>query len=179
MRAILLFVIIILLVTGCNNKKTENLPPAPSTNDAVATAITGKKFKVTELALISTLISDKNNPYEWFDEIKDTTPFFRNYEKQKKKLTIHFINDTAVQVTEDTVTNQASWKIVDQPKNDETPGKFLRLLMDRGEPLFPGQTGRSTITFSYKVLGIDDSQLFLETPSIFNGRKVAVLMKRE
>lgn len=179
MRFISLFIILTLLVTACGNKKTANLPPAPSEVNSVVTTVKGKKYKTTELALISTLISDKNNPYEWFDEIKDTTPFFKNYEKQKMKFAIHFINDTAAEVIEDTLVNKASWKIDNDPKSDETPGIFLRLSMEKEESIFPGQTGMSTTTFSYKVLAIDDKQLFLETPNMFNSRKLALLMKTE
>ena len=62
-------------------------------------------------------------------------------------------------------------------ESDETPGVFLRLSMEREESVYPGQTGKSTITFSYKVLAIDDKQLFLETPNMFKGRKLAILMK--
>ena len=139
--------------------------------------IKGKKYTASQLALISTLISDKNNPYEWFDEIKDTTPFFRNYEKQKMKFAIHFLNDTVAEVIEDTLINKASWRMDNDPKSDETQGVFLRLSMEREESVYPGQTGKSTITFSYKVLAIDDKQLFLETPNMFKGRKLAILMK--
>jgi hypothetical protein len=51
--------------------------------------------------------------------------------------------------------------------------------MERDESVFPGQVGKATITFSYKILGIDDKQLFLETPNMFNMKKVAALMKTE
>ena len=156
-----------------------SLPPAPANTDAVAKTIKGKKYKAAELALISTLISDKNNPYEWFDDVKDTTRFFRNYEQQKMKLVIQFINDSTAEVTDESSVNKATWKIDDQPKSDEKPGVFLRLSMERDEQLMPKQTGKSTITVSYKVLGIDDKQLFLETPNMFNSRKMAVLMKAE
>ena len=155
------------------------LPPTPASIEAVVKTITGKKYKTAELALVSNLISDKNNPYEWFDQIKDTTPFFKNYEKQKMKLAIHFINDTAAGVTDDAATNKTTWKLDNQPKSDETPGIFLRLTMQKDEALVPGQVGKSTITFSYKVLGVDDKQLLLETPNMFNSRKLAVLMKTE
>ena len=179
MRSIALFVILSLLMISCGNKKTANLPPAPPDVNSVVATIKGKQYKATQLALISTLISDKNNPYEWFDEIKDTTPFFKNYEKQKLKFAIHFINDTVAEVREDTLVNKASWKIDNDPKSDETPGIFIRLSMEREETLFPGQSGKSTITFSYKVLGIDNKQIFLETPNMFSSRKLAVLMKAE
>jgi len=178
MRSFPIFAIILLII-GCGNKKTANLPPVPASPDAVAAIIKGKKFKTTELALISTLISDKNNPYEWFDEIKDTTTLFRNYEKQKMKFSIHFIDDTSAEITDEAAVNKAIWKTDNDPKSSETAGIFLRLSMEREETIVPGQTGKSTITFSYKVLGLDDKQLFLETPNMFNSRKMAILMKAE
>lgn len=179
MKLISVVAIALFFFSACSNNKMAQLPPVPANIDMVAKTITAKKFKAVELALISKLISDKNNPYEWFDQIKDTTAFFKNYEKQKKKLAIHFINDTAAEVTDEAFVNKAIWKLDSEPKSDETPGIFLRLSMQKDETLLPGQTGRSTITFSYKVLGIDDKQLFLETPNMFNSRKLAILMKAE
>ena len=174
----LLFFFISLFIFGCANSKTVN-PPAPANADAVAKAIKGKKFKTTELALISNLVADKNNPYEWFDEIKDTTAFFRNYEKERMKFGVNFFNDSSAEVTDEAGVNKATWKIDDQPKSDETAGVFLRLSMEKQEAFMPGQTGLSTITFTYKVLGIDDKQLLLQTPNMFNSRKIAALMKTE
>jgi hypothetical protein len=171
--------VICLFIFGCGNTKTVNLPPAPANADAVFKTITGKKFKAAELALVSNLAADKNNPYEWFDEIKDTTPYFRNYEKQKMKFEINFINDTSAEITDEAGVNKADWKIDNQPKSDETAGLFLRLSMERQEKLVPGQVSSSMVTFSYKVLGIDDKQLFLQTPNMFNSKKIAALMKTE
>jgi hypothetical protein len=177
MRAFAIIVILPVLMISCGNKKTASLPPPPSSIDSVASMITGKTYKAAELALISTLISDKNNPYEWFDEIKDTTPFFRNYEMQKLKFAIYFMNDTIAELTDEAATNKATWKLDDQPKSDETAGIFLRFTMEKDEQTLPGQSTRSTITFSYKVLGIDEQQLFLQTPNVLNMRKTAVVMK--
>lgn len=171
--------LVLFFVIGCGNPKNVQLPPAPSSSDAVIKTVKGKKYKTTDLALISKLAADKNSPYEWFEDVKDTTKFFRNYEEQKKKLEINFINDTTAEVTDEAGTNKAIWKIDDQPKSDETAGQFLRLTMEKDETLIPGQVGKSTITFSYKVLGIDDKQLFLETPNMLNMRKMAALMKAD
>jgi hypothetical protein len=170
---------LLVFVSGCANKKDVKLPPAPASTDAIVKTVKGKKYKATDLALISNLAADKNDPYEWFDDIKDTTAFFRNNEKEKKKLEIEFVNDTTAEVTDASGTNKAIWSIDDQPKGDEKTGNFLRLTMEREESLFPGQVGKATITFSYKILGIDDKQLFLETPNMFNMKKVAALMKTE
>jgi len=170
---------LLLFISGCANKKNVQLPPAPASVDAVIKTVKGKKYKTTDLALISNLAADKNDPYEWFDDIKDTTAFFRINEKEKKKLEINFVNGTTAEVTDMSGTNKATWKIDDQPKSEETAGKFLRLSIERNEALIPGQVSKATITFSYKVLGIDDKQLFLETPSMFNMRKVAALMKTQ
>jgi len=179
MRIFTIIIFFAFLFVGCANKKTVQLPPAPTSTDAIVKIVKGKKYKTSDLALISNLPADKNNPYEWFEEIDDTTAFFRNYEKQKKKLEVSFINDSTAEVTDEAETNKAVWKIDDQPKNDERPGQFLRLTMEKNEALIPGQVGKSTITFSYKVLGIDEKQILLETPNMFNSRKIAALMKTQ
>ena len=126
------------------------LPPAPTSIDTVVKTIKGKKYKTIQLALISNLVADKNNPYEWFDEIKDTTPFFRNYEKQKKKFEINFINDTSAGIADKAGVNKATWKMDNQPKSDETAGLSLRLSIEKQDTVVPGQVGSSTNTFSYK-----------------------------
>jgi hypothetical protein len=176
-----IFIAIALLffITGCANKKNVQLPAAPASTDAIVKTVKGKKYKTTDLALISNLAADKNDPYEWFDDMKDTTAYFKKNEEQKKKLEINFVNDTTAEITDMAGTNKATWKIDDQPKGEETAGKFLRLTMEKDETLIPGQTGKPMITFSYKVLGMDDKQLFLETPSMYNMRKVAALMKTQ
>src|SRR6185503_19635179 len=117
-------------VTGCANKNDVQLPPAPASTDAIVKTVKGKKYKTSDLALISNLAADKNDPYEWFDDIKDTTAFFRNNEKEKKKLEIKFVNDTTADVTDASGTNKAIWKIDNEPKGDEKPGIFLRLTME-------------------------------------------------
>jgi hypothetical protein len=179
MKAFTIIAFLSFFIISCGNKKTVQLPSTPASVDAVVKSVKGKKYTTSDLALISNLAADKNNPYEWFDEIEDTTAFFRNYEKQKMELQINFINDTSAEVIDEAETNKAIWKIDDQPKGDEKPGYFLRLTMEKSEALIPGQVGKSTITFSYKVLGIDDKKLLLETPNMFNSRKIAALMKAE
>ena len=82
-----------------------------------------------------------------------------------------------MEITNKVGINKATWKIDTQPKSDEATGLFLRLSIEKQDTVVPGQVGSSTNTFSYKVLGIDDKQLFLQTPNMFNSKKVAVLMK--
>jgi hypothetical protein len=179
MRSFTIVALFSFFVISCGNKKTTSLPAAPASIDIVAKTIKGKKYKATQLALISNLISDKNNPYQWFDEIRDTTPFFRNFEKNKLKFAVNFVNDSTVEVTDESSTNTGKWRIDDQPKSDETAGIFLRISMERDEQIIPGQVGKSINTFSYKVLGIDKRQLFVETPNMYNSRKMATLLKSE
>jgi hypothetical protein len=85
MRILPIIALLVFFVIGCGNPKNVQLPQAPSNSDAIVKIVKGKKYKTTDLALISKLTADKNNPYEWFEDVKDTTAFFRNYEKQKKK----------------------------------------------------------------------------------------------
>ncbi len=181
MRSFTFVAVISLFIFGCSNSKKVDLklPPAAANADAVSKTIKGKKYKSAELALISNLALDKSDPYEWFDEIKDTTAFFRDYEKERMKFTINFINDTSAEVTDEAGINKATWSIDDQSKSEEAAGIFLRLSMEKQEAFFPGQTGASIMTYSYKVLGIDDKQLFLQAPNMFNNKKLAVLMKTE
>ena len=173
------FIISACILVACGNNKTAGLPPAPTGVDQVAKTVEGKKYKGSQLALVSTNIADKNNPYEWFDEINDTTLFFKKFESQQLQLGIHFINDTSVEVTEEAGTNRGTWKIETEPRRDETPGIFSRITFEKEVERTPGQINKSTWTYSYKVLGIDNKQLFLTTPNVFKGKKLAILLKAE
>ena len=180
MRSLLFTLLSVIIIAGCSSKKKVDLPPPPTSVDAVVKTITGKKYSTTELALVSTSIADKNNPYEWFDEVQDTTPYFKNLWGQKMKTVIHFISDTTVEIVDEAGTNTGTWKVDDKPKSTETAGIFTRITVIRKtDTLPPGQTEASKITFNYKVLGIDDKQAFLETPNMFSMRKVAALMKAD
>lgn len=176
MRIIVFFVFIVLVAISCRIKKVS-VPPNPAGMNAVIRSISGKKFSTQKLALISTLISDKNNPYEWFDETGDTTSIFRNLEKEKMKLAIHFVNDSLVELTDETGTSKGKWMADDQPKSDEDPGIFLRITIIKEEKLFGDHMIPVRTTFSYKVLGINDKQLLLQTQNMYNVRRVAALMK--
>jgi hypothetical protein len=180
MRSLIFTILTVTIIASCTSKKKVDLPPPPTSVDAVVKTITGKKYSTTELALVSTSIADKNNPYEWFDEVQDTTPYFKNLRAQKMKTAIHFINDTTVEIADEAGTNTGTWNVDDQPKSTETAGIFTRItIIRKNEPLLPGQTEPSKITFNYKVLGIDDKLVFLETPNMFSMRKVAALMKAD
>lgn len=165
---------------ACNSSTVQvDLPPAPANMDSVKKMITGKKYVTEKLAQISNLVGDKNDPYEWFEEMKDTTPFFKNYQTQRMKFAVQFVNDSTAVITDEKGTTNGSWSLDDQPGKEDTPGIFLRISVSSEEKLFPGQTGLSTLTSTYKVLGMNDRQLFLQTPNMFNMRKIAALLKTE
>jgi hypothetical protein len=181
MKLIALLLPFIVFAAACTNSKTVqvDLPPAPANIDSVKKIVAGKNYKTEKLAQISNLVADKNDPYEWFEEMKDTTPFFKNYQVQRMKFGVQFTNDSVAVVTDEKGTNQGLWSLDDQPGKDDTPGIFLRIAVSSEEKLFAGQTGATTMTYTFKVLGLSEKQLFLQTPNVFNMRKIAVLMKTE
>ena len=180
MKSLSFILTALFFLSACNTATVQvDLPPAPASMDAVKKMITGKKYNTEKLAQVSNLVADKNDPYEWFEEMKDTTAFFRNYRDKRMKFSVQFVNDTAAVITDEAGTNNGAWSIDDQPGEKETPGIFLRLSVTSEEKLFPGQTGFSTLTSTYKILGMNDKQLFLQTPNMFNMRKMAVLLKAE
>lgn len=181
MKLIALLLPFIVFAASCTNSKTVevDLPPAPANMDSVKKMITGKKYVTEKLAQVSNLLADKNDPYEWFEEMKDTTPFFKNYQAQRMKFGVQFTNDSTAVITDEKGTNQGLWSLDDQPGKDDTPGIFLRIAVSSDEKLFAGQSGATKLTYKFKVLGVSEKQLFLLTPNVFNMRKVAVLMKTE
>jgi hypothetical protein len=181
MKSINLLPLILIFIFSCTsgNQRPE-LPAAVTSNDAVIKGIKGKKFKTDKLALLSNFMADKNYPYEWFSELKDTSAFFKNYETEQMKRMLQFTDDTSAVVTDKAGDNKGTWKVTNESREGDVPGSYIRItFVKEGEPLFPGQTGPSTITYAYRVIGLDEKSLLVETPNMFNNKKVVALMKTE
>jgi hypothetical protein len=179
MKSVLAAVILAIMLPACTGKKKIELLPPPAGKEAVSKELSGKKYHTEKLALISTLAGDRNNPYEWFEDIKDTSIFFKKYRDDRMKFALQFINDSTAVVKDASGDNHGNWEVSDKTPEGEQPGLFARFSFTKNEVLFPGQSGSSVVTYTYRVLGISPSHLFLETPNMFNNRKLAVLMKAE
>lgn len=170
---------LIVLLYSCTEKK-QSIPPVAESGEMIQNLIRGKRFKTEKLALLSPFKMDKENPYPWFDEMKDTSSFFKNYEKERMAFSLFFSSDSAATIQDKDKKISGVWKVENDQDDEGVTGLYIKISYeDDSMNLFPGQTGPAIMTASYKVLGIDEKQIFLETPFGYNRSKVLVLMKAE
>jgi len=181
MKQLLIFLCTALFIS-CNSNKTESkqkteTPPSPTGIADVAQILKGKNYSVLQVATISNLQMDKDNPYDWMDGKKDTTAFTRKFVAERMKLKLNFTNDTAVSFTDEDKVIEAKYKLDTLIGDDENRGIKLRISYMDSSITFPSFTEPRTMTYTYSVLGINNEGLLLETPRSLNNRKIAVLMK--
>lgn len=168
---------------SCNNnsnepkQETTDIPATPAGIEAVAKTVIGKNFTAYKIATLSPFEMDKENPYDWLDDKKDTTAFTRNYVAERMKMKLNFINDSTVQLTDEDKITEGTYKLDTLSSEDEKPGIKLRISYSDTSMNFPGVTEPMIMTSTYTVLGINNESLLLEMPRSFNNRKIAVLMK--
>jgi len=180
MRTTLIIFLAALFIFSCSEHKPVSLPAKPGSPGTVKNAIQGKLYKTIKAGTLSPFEMDKKNPYEWTDDMKDTSSMFRNFFADRMKFILHFINDTAVNFMDEGKHIEATYSIDSLIKEDEKPGVKLRISYeDKDNSFNMGDMGPVRLTYTYIVAGADDKQLLLETPRSYNDRKVIVLMSSE
>ena len=169
---------VILFSCGNNGEKTEkiSLPPKPGTADEVLNTIKGKNYSADKIATLSPFEMDVANPYTWFDELKDTATFTKNFLKENLAMKLQFKNDTAVTLIDDNKKTEAIYKLDTAIKDEEKPGIKLRISYPDSSLNFFGVTEPMIMTYTFYVQGIDEKKLLLETPRSYNNRKVITLL---
>lgn len=175
MKQLLLLLCCGALLTACsnNNKKQTTVPVAVASAEAARTALQGRHFTVADVGFQRSFM-DKKEPVEWSEAITDTGKIFRSFMEDRKNFSLRFVNDSAVALTDATTKTDALWSVT----KDSTAGMLLQLQYVDPEFSFPGQEG-ARVTYTYKLLGVDDQQLYLETPREYNRSQVVLLMKRQ
>jgi hypothetical protein len=172
-----------LIIISCSNNNKETaataLPPKPASTDAVLNIIKQKNYTAEKIATLSPFEMDKENPYDWFDEKKDTSSFTKTFLKERLGMQLRFKNDTSVSLIDDNKTTEAIYKLDTIIKEEEKPGIKLRISYPDSSMSFPGVTEPMIMTYTFNVLGIDEKSLLLETPRSYNNRKVVALLKKE
>jgi len=165
----------LVLIGSCNSNSTSEgsskLPGKPGSIQAVEASLKGKNFKTVDVGTVSPFQMDKDNPYEWQDNMKDSSA--KPYLTERMSFSLHFLNDTGVTIFDDGQEKLGTYKVDTITNGDEPPGIKLRIAHTEygfGNDLV-------TVTYTYPVNGINDKQLFLLTPRDFNRRKIVVLME--
>jgi hypothetical protein len=180
MKIIVLFLSVSLFFIACNNSNTTEHVPVPSAPSSAATAsqsVKGKMYETKKVAILSSFKTDTEGPYEWMNDSKDTTDFFKNYLAERMAFSLQFTNDTSVIMQEEGNTISGTYKFDNESREDEKEGIKLRISYEDSSMSFPGSTEPMVMTYTYLVAGADEKSLLLETPRSFNNRKVCVLMQ--
>ncbi|MEI9946511.1 MAG: hypothetical protein WDN26_20100 [Chitinophagaceae bacterium] len=168
-------------IVACNsNKDAEtSIPPKPSSIEAVKQLVKGKKYRTQKVATVSPFEMDKEKPYEWMDEMKDTSTFFKKHLADRMKFTLNFVNDTAVMMNDEEKIINGTYNLDTKTGEEEKEGIKLRISYPDSSMNFPGSTGVMIMTATYFVAGADEKSILLETPRSYNNRKVAILLHTE
>lgn len=172
MRKAIFYLLLVFLVACKNNasdKKEIIVPAAPLSVANVKAEVKNKEYKVNEVGTIDFFNPDE---LEWSSASGDTSKFFKDYVSERKNFSLHFINDSAVQMQDEKKAIAAHYDL-----QKDSSGILLKIQYPDSTFSFnPGETMMMTSTF--KIRGVDDNgQLLLETPREINRRKVVVLMK--
>lgn len=178
MRSLLLLLAVTALSSCSSNTSTIiQLPAKPASIDDAAKTVKGKSYETKKVAIVSVFEMDKENPYQWMNDMDDTTTHFRDYLKKRMSFSLRFINDTTVTLNEEGKETSATYKFDTETGEDEKEGIKLRISYPDDSMSFPGVDGPMIMTYSFLLTGVDESSLLLETPGSYNNRKVAVLMQ--
>ena len=147
-------------------KKDLSIPAVPTTVETAKATLKNKSYGVEEIGTI-----DLFHEYDW-SASADTTAFIRDYLTERKAFTLRFVNDTAVNVSDDKKLIEATYDL----KKDTGTALLLDIhYFDSSFSFNPGEPTR--MTYNYKLLGISNENLLLETPRKLNQRKLVLLMK--
>jgi hypothetical protein len=191
MKPVSLIAAALLLLTACNNNTKTNtttdnpkadgsgIPSAAVSADAINNFIQSHTYTTERMAAISGFAMDSSDPYTWYADTTGLSSFEKEYVLQQKAFQLQFTSDTTATIYDEGISKASTYKIDSSTHEDEKAGWKLRFSYPDSSMSFPGSTGIMIMTATYRVLGINEQQLFLETPRSFNQRKVAVLMKRQ
>jgi len=175
-----IFSLLALLALSCTDKKeTVTIPTAPVSVESIQKEIKDKQYFTSRLALASPFELETKPSYDWMEDMKDTTEFFKNYYSERKKFSLSFLNDTAATIFDDDKTINGTYKIDNEKNEGEKDGFKLRISYVDTSMSFPGATEPMVMTSSFTITGIDENEIFLELPREYNNRKVLALLKKK
>lgn len=171
------------VLTACNQASPEkiSLPDPPAGAEQFSTLVTGKTFSVQKAGTFSAFRFDESKEKQatWLDPKKDTSRFLRDFQDQIGKFQLAFRTSDSLEFEMEGKMINAGWQAVDM--TDEKGNKETQLKVSYPTAGFSfGQTGNAEpmiMTITYKVLGADNKQLFLETNRTLNRNQVVVLME--
>src|SRR5262245_60288633 len=110
-QAFILFATLCIICSCSNSDKqaTSKFPAYPDKVSEVKASVIGKKYSVTNVGTISPFEMDKENPYNWMDGKKDSTPPTLKVRDERMGMKFNFTSDNTVAVTDDNKTANATY----------------------------------------------------------------------
>ncbi len=171
----------ILFASCTNGEKETAAPPAPKSVQDVTGSIKGKKYKVDKLGILSPFASDSLSPVNWKIQQQDTAKFFRDYAAKQTGFTVNFSNDSAASFMDGDAGKMinALYSVENDTNpqdKEELPGIKIKLVYNDSME-FAGNKTAAKMTLRLRIMGIDASNLLLETNRSYNNRKLVLWMK--
>ena len=169
---------LLLLLASCSGmvagEKEIQIPGAPASAEETGKKINGRQYQVEDGGFVSVFMGKEESP-EWSSASEDTSKHFKDYVAEQKKFSLQFVNDSIVKMVEGDEVMQAAYQL----EKDTSSAVLLLIKVESKENIFPGATGPMIMTYTYKIRGIDDETIYLETPRQYNRRNVVYLMKKK
>lgn len=180
-----------ILVTSCSQK--EKLPPPVNTVEEAKTLITGKTWKVVDVATISGIqisffdkdhsknelvVAPATESLNWLSnkkEAENSSEFINSFYNKSLEISIA-LNKDSIATTTGLDTKEQTFLINNDSEENEPKG--LKLLLIGESQAFAGM-GTSKFTATYYILGANEKKLYLLTPNKLNDLKVVYLLESE
>jgi hypothetical protein len=168
-----------LLFFSCSDSSKTSVPAAPTSMEQAKGQMKNGEFTVEKVGF-SSMFMGEAEPVKWEEEMKDTTKFFRDFVADRKDFSLHFTSDTSVNVRVGKTSYKGTYSL-DTLLGEEEKVNSMKLRISYPDPefQFPGADQLSDITYTYKVRGIDDKKLVLETPRSWNRSNVYLLLQKK
>jgi hypothetical protein len=162
---------------GTKNEKKSNRDLMPAKAPSVASARSTFKnagYKVEDVGFIRTFMGEED-PATWSADMNDTSSHFRNFVDDRKNFSLSFLNDTTVKMIDDKKEVEAFYEL----EKDSTGAVLLLVKYEDAEFSFPGSDEPMMVTYTYKIRGLDENNMFVETPRSYNQKAVVLLMNKK
>lgn len=174
-----------LIFFACSDSVTirsgkASVPAAPTSLQQVKDGVKKSNYSVDKLGF-SRLFMGEAEPVQWEDDMPDTTRMYRDFVADRKKLRLEFTGDSTLNVHTGTATYPGSYSVDTlREENDEEKANSMKLRISYADPEFqmPGDTTPSKVTYTYKIRGMGDNSLMLQSPHSYNRQNVVLLMKK-
>lgn len=179
MKLILSTLLVAIAFASCTNDTSTSitLPARPASAEAISQFVKGRLFETKKVATLSPFDTGNESPYEWMNDSKDTSKFFRDYLTERMGFTLQFINDTSAVLNEEGKVITGTYKFDNEVLENEKEGVKLRVSYPDASMNFPGMSDPMIMTSTFLIAGGDEKNLLIETPRSFNNRRIAVLMQ--